>query len=957
MVREFLSDFWDFIKERFVLFVTHRLFVFTLFSFTLFGILVVHLFQLQIVEGQEHLDNFNLRTKKTVTIPSSRGEILDVNGNVLAYNKLAYSLKITFEDTKTLTEKAQSEGISLNQYENNMIYELIKILESNGDHLICDFPIIVNSKGKLEFTLSDTSLLRFKKEVYSVGSVDNLTEDQINATAEEVFSYLAYGNGKKSNFGISKDYSLEMALKIMSVRYAIWLNRYSQYEPVTMSKNISEASMVKVYENQADFTGVEVIAESIRVYNDSKYFSHIIGYTGSISDEELTTYNETLPEDSKYTSSAIVGKTGIEKSMEETLRGKDGSSDLCVDNLGKILYVEDTVESVAGNNVYLTIDSDLQKYCYDMLEKHLAEMLLTYIQNTKATFHSETSKKYFIPIDDVYFALIDNNIIQIQDFANEAASENEKTLYESFLSKREKVLNQITTEWNATNTQIKNQTEEYQEYSYYIYNFLVTKGILYVSDKSDEKYVALTQGNISIGDFIKYGISAGWVEISALDISDDYYDTNEIYQEIIDYLNRALIDDVYFDKLIYQFMIKLNEINIKTLCLTLYDQEVLSTEDEDYNLLSIGNISAYEFIRRKIANLEITPAQLALDPCSGSIVITDVNTGALKAMVSYPSYDNNRLVNGADATYLQALLNDQTKPLYNRATSQKTAPGSTFKMISSVAGVQEDVMGINETVYDRVVYTKTGQAAKCWSSSSHGDVNITSAIKNSCNYYFYEVGYRLATKTTGEYNDVFGIALLQKYISMFGLDENTGIELSESEPSVTDKDVVRSAIGQGTNSYTPTQIARYVTTVANSGDLYNLTLIKKIESNTGNVIYENSCEIIRHLDISATLWNAIHLGMRQVVENLSVFSGFEINVAGKTGTAQEDKSRANHALFVSYAPYESPEISVTTVIPYGYSSSNAASVTRDVYAYYYKLAEFAPQDTNLQGENTVRIQD
>ena len=216
------------------------------------------------------------------------------------------------------------------------------------------------------------------------------------------------------------------------------------------------------------------------------------------------------------------------------------------------------------------------------------------------------------------------------------------------------------------------------------------------------------------------------------------------------------------------------------------------------------------------------------------------------------------------------------------------------------------------------------------------------AIEVSCNYYFYEVGYRLATKTTGEYNDVFGIALLQKYISMFGLDENTGIELSESEPSVTDKDVVRSAIGQGTNSYTPTQIARYVTTVANSGDLYNLTLIKKIESNTGNVIYENSCEVIRHLDISATLWNAIHLGMRQVVENLSVFSGFEINVAGKTGTAQEDKSRANHALFVSYAPYESPEISVTTVIPYGYSSSNAASVTRDVYAYYYKLAEFAP---------------
>lgn len=952
MIREFFSDFWDYLKERFFQFVTHRLFIFTLFTFLLFGILVIHLFRLQIVEGQEHLDNFNLRTRKTVTIPSSRGEILDANGNVLAYNQLAYSLKITFEDTKTLTEYARKEELSLNDFENKMIYELIQILESNGDLLICDFPIMVNSKGKLEFTISDTALLRFKKEVYSVGSIDNLTEEQINASAQDVFSYLAYGNGKKSNFGISKDYNLEMSLKIMSVRYAIWLNRYSQYEPVTISKNISDASMVHIYENQDKFPGVEVAAESIRVYNDSKYFAHIIGYTGNISDEELANYNENLPADSKYTSASIIGKTGIEKSMEEKLRGKDGSSDLCVDNLGKILYVEKTIDSVAGNNVYLSIDSDLQKYCYDMLEQHLAQMLLTYIQNTKDTYHSETSKKYFIPIDDVYFALIDNNIIDIQDFSKENVSENEQALYQSFLAKREKVLERITTEWNTTNTQIRKQTEEYQEYSYYIYDYLVDKGILYVTDKSDEKYVALTEGTISIGDFIKYSISAGWIKISALDISNDYYDTNEIYQEIINYLNRVLLEDIYFDKLIYQYMIKLNELNTKNLCLILYDQGVLSSEDEDYPLLASGHLSAYEFIRKKISNLEITPAQLALDPCSGSIVITDVHTGAVKAMVSYPSYDNNRLVNGADANYLQALLNDETKPLYNRATSQKTAPGSTFKMISSVAGVEEGIMGINETVYDHVVYTRTGQPARCWSASSHGDVNVTSALRTSCNYYFYELGYRLAEKTTGEYNDASGVALLQKYISMFGLDENTGIELSEAEPSVTDKDAIRSAIGQATNSYTPTQLARYVTAVANSGDLYPLSLIQKIETNQGEVVFENPYQVIRHLDISETLWNAIHLGMRQVVEDIYVYQDLGINVAGKTGTAQEDKSRAEHALFVSYAPYEAPEIAVTTVIPFGYTSSNAASVSRDVYAYYFKLGEFAPKDTNIQPDDT-----
>lgn len=932
MVRDFLID----LRDATIHFVSHRLFILFVFFLGLFGIIIHRLFVLQIVEGQEHLDNFTLKSQKTVTIPSSRGNIYDRNGNLLAYNKLAYSLTLTFEDTDKISELAKSQNITENDVKNSISLQLVNILEKNGDTYLNDFPIVLNSKGQLEFNISDTTLLRFKKEVYSVKSVDDLTEEQINATATDVFNYLAYGNNKTTNFNISKDYSVEDSLKIMAIRYPIWLNRYTQYESVTIAKDICDSSIAEILENCNIYPGTDIVTDSIRVYNDSEYFSHIIGYTGSISEDELSEYNANIDGDNLYTVNNSVGKTGIEQIMESDLRGIDGTQVMFVDNLGKILEVTDTKEAQSGSDVYLTLDSDLQKKCYAIVEQHIADILVSCFSNTTNTYNSDTSKNYFIPISDVYFALFDNNIISIDSLYAEDASTLESSVYASFISRQDNVITQLNTILTSSFTETQNLGDDYQDYTAYIYTYLNNKGILSITDKKDENYLKWQNDSISLGDLLKYSISQGWVDISSLDISNDYYDTDEVYNAIVNYVLEQIKQDVYFDKLIIKYMIKSGTLSGNTVCQLLYDQGVLSVDDADYVSLINGSVSAFDFIRNKVKNLEITPAQLALDPCSGSIVITDVNNGEVLALVSYPSYDNNKLANGVDAAYYNQLLNDKSIPLYNRATQQKTAPGSTFKIVSSVAGYEEGVVGVNDRIYDEVVFDKTETPAKCWSSVSHGDINMSQAIEVSCNYYFYEVGYSLAS-LNGTYSDSTGVDKLATYAGWFGLDKNSGIEIPEADPNVSTRDAIRSAIGQGTNSYTPTQLSRYVTTIANGGTCYNLSLVKSVQDSNGKETYTDPHEVINQVDLPNELWNSIYTGMRAVVsEESGTYTDLGVNVAGKTGTAQEDKARSNHALFVSYAPYEDPTVSVTVVIPFGDASANAVAVAKDVYSYYFE---------------------
>ena len=171
--------------------------------------------------------------------------------------------------------------------------------------------------------------------------------------------------------------------------------------------------------------------------------------------------------------------------------------------------------------------------------------------------------------------------------------------------------------------------------------------------------------------------------------------------------------------------------------------------------------------------------------------------------------------------------------------------------------------------------------------------------------------------------------------------EKSGIELEESTPHISDQDAVPSAIGQGTHNYTTVGLARYVTAVANSGTCYNLSLLDKTTDSEGNLIQDFTPEVRNQITLAQSTWDSIHTGMKKVIEAKTYYKDLGVQAAGKTGTAQESKKRANHALFVGYAPYENPEISIATRIAFGYTSDYAAEVSRDVLKYYFNLEDEA----------------
>ncbi len=930
MIRELLHA----LKEYIVEYISHRLFIVSVVIFVLFAMLIGRLFRLQIIEGSEHLNNFTYKSKKTLTVEASRGNIFDCNGKLLAYNQLAYS--VTFENSNQLSEVASDNDVSENELKNSVVARTIEILEKNGDNLCVDFPIRLKNGAPQFTTDSDSERLRFLAEVYGETSSDKLTDKEKKASAQDVYNYLA----SEKQFDISSDYAPDEALKIMGVRYALWLNRFQQYMAVTIAMDVSDESVAELNECSSDLMGINVVVDSIRVYNDSKYFAHIIGYIGAISTDEMKEYNANLSDKNKYSNNDMIGKTGLEQQYESTLRGVNGVQEIYVDNLGKIIERTDQQDSVAGEDIHLTIDSDLQKYCYDTLEKEIASVLLTKITDEKVDEEDIHDKR--IPIANVYYALFDNNALDISHLASKKAGSYETTVNNTLDSTREYVLSRIrsilTTETTAMNT----LDNEYTSYMEYIYKILSDNGIYDTKkiENTDETYKEYTAGNISLGTFLKYAINQGAIDISSFELSSDYYDSEEVYNAMVDYLENVLSDDTEFDKLVMKYMIKSNRVSGDQIIHILFEQGVLDKEtDKDYTDFISGKLSDYKFIRRKINNLEITPAQLALDPCEGSVIVTDTNSGELLAMVSYPSYDNNLLTNSVDPDYYAKLVSDKTNPLYNRATQQRTAPGSTYKMLTTIAGVEEGAIDLNTKIDAEGIFTKIDPPAKCWYyPDKHGLIDIEKALEVSCNYFFYEVGYRLAGGEDN-YSDSVGLSKLSKYASLFGLDTTSGIELDEIEPKVSDESAVRSAIGQGTNAYTPTQLSRYVTTIATSGTCYDLSIIKKITDKDGKTTYENPHNIHGKVDISSGLWNTVHNGMRRVVKEHTdedmLINQIDVDVAGKTGTAEENLARPAHALFVSYAPFNRPEISVTSVIPYGYSSGNAEELAGFIYAYYF----------------------
>jgi len=379
----------------------------------------------------------------------------------------------------------------------------------------------------------------------------------------------------------------------------------------------------------------------------------------------------------------------------------------------------------------------------------------------------------------------------------------------------------------------------------------------------------------------------------------------------------------------------------------------------DYELQTVAESvlrDTIENIKRKGAS---SSDKAGADAGGGAVVVIDVRTGEILAMTSYPDFNPDTF----DEDYNKLLL-DKGNPLFNRAISGTYPPGSVFKMVTAIAGLEEGIVTPDSVIVDRGRYEHYGQTFNCWiwsqSGETHGSQNVANAIGNSCNYYFYEVGKQLGEKKIYQYAD------------MFGLGKKTGIEIEGETAGILANekykddtfnqvwypgDTLQMAIGQSFNVFTPLQIANYIAAVANGGTLYRPHLTKTIRSSKdGSVVKSFEPEVIAEVKIDKKNHDAItygmYLGSREGTSS-AVFADFPINVCSKTGSAQVNTGSAN-GVFASYAPYENPQIAVAVVIENAGSGSALAPIARKIYEQYFNLSQSRTSDVKTTKNTLLR---
>ena len=943
-----MKEIFDYILSLF----KSRIFPLIMVFIVLVGVLVNRLFSLQIINGESYVKDLSSSIQKDMSVAATRGRIFDKNGVLLAYNDLAYAVRISdsgkYEDNDTK-----------NRLLNTSIDKTLTIIEEKGDSYSNDFPIVY-SNGMYEYNIKDNELLRFLRDIYGKRSISELSDEQRNVSAGELFKqlcdrygvavagddYINDGGAMAATIKLLKEqgmnpvadgFSVEHALMIVNLRRYMSANSYNRYISFTIANEVSDETVAAILENSDELTGVTVDEQYIRRYVDSIYVSQILGYTGTVSSSEL----ETL--DDSYDSNDIVGKSGIEKSMESELAGTKGTRKVYVDTVGRITEVLDEQDSSAGNDVYLTIDINLQKKIYNALEDKIIQILLTYMRNgdTKYSYNSNGSvDTVYILAKEVYFALIDNNIVSIKHIASQS-TDTERQIYSAFLSKQDSTMEWLRNELSVGDTPYGKLDEEQQLYIWYVYTSLKDRGVFNTAnvDTDDNVYKDWTEGNgTSLKELLTHGISKNWINLNIFS-SEQYTSLQESYDALIDYIDSYLREDTSFYKKMYKYMVNAGNISGRQICMLLYEQGVLDMNDENsrYASLASGGLGAYEFMVYAITNKIITPAQLALQPCSASTVITNPQNGDILAMVSYPSYDNNKLSGTVDAKYFNSLINDKAAPMINRATQSFTAPGSAYKPCTTIAGMDTGTISSGTTFYCSGSFDKVTPAPKCWRLSGHGGEVAATAIRDSCNVYFYNVGYNLACRKDGTYNSTYGTSTLQKYSDLLGLSTKAGVEIEENSPQASNTNSIASAIGQGNHKYSTLNLARYVTTIASSGKCYNLTLIDKITDSDGNLIRKNEAEVDHQVELSSNIWDTVHEGMTLAGNSYTGISKLGMKIAAKSGTAQENTKEPDHSLLVTYSPYDNPEICVSVCIQHGYSSGTSIDLTADIYKIYYGL--------------------
>lgn len=681
-----------------------------LFIFAITIVLVVTLFNLQIVHGAEYRTQSQNRLLREKVVQAPRGEMYDRNGNVLVTNKMGFSLWLY----KTNTDK---------EVLNESLLEITKILDKNGDKYVNTLPININEDGNAVFTFSGEK------------AYENETAWKKKYKYDETLTAYDILIKMKEKYKIVQEDLQEIRI-IAGQRFDIEKYGYSAYNPYQISTNVSRISLNEIEEQNSNFPGLNISTVPMRNYIRGTLASHILGYTGTISPEELEVYTE-------YGRNDIIGKAGLESVFEKYLRGTNGKKQVEMSSNGRMNEEYDVIPSKKGSDIILTIDANLQEVAEKSLEENI--------------------------------------------------------------------------------------------------NKIANGGFRYTYEDAD----------------------------------------------------------------------------------------------------------------------------------SGAVVVMNVKTGEILAMASYPTYDPTLFIGGISNKDWNELLTNPANPLYNRAIQAPYAPGSTFKMVTAIAGLENSSITTTEKILDTGIYDK-GHKPQCWYYTSykltHGEVNVTEAIKTSCNCFFYETGYRM------------GIDTLAKYGTYFGLGTKTGVELKgEINGSLASREYAKSkgnewyvadtlsaSIGQSYNAFTPIQLATYISILSNGGYKIQPTLIKDIISPEGASYTKE--EISSYVNEKLGIPNtnnteqmsfakenvkAVLQGMKDVTDEsggtaYGLFKTLPVAVGGKTGTAEAGRG-SNNGVFVGFAPFDDPEIAVAVVVEHGGHGSYTGEVVRDIMEEYFGVnSQSATEDKTIK---------
>lgn len=926
----------------------NRIFIMLCGILVLFGIILVRLFSLQVVHGEEYRESVTTSISKDLTVPASRGGIYDRYGRPLAINQVAYSVQmdgsvtLSFSDEErhalaaaltehitaqshtanalpisqkapyrflfTGTEQEQEKqeqawkkeiGMSKKQLDASAedclayLYESYAVPESYTDAEKRTFLSICMSSDKNIMSMT----LAMQLAAYGETITDELPMDTEapyafqfngNSTREENWKAsmmmekeeLGYDSLQtldylRDFFGLPEGLPNALVRDTLGIRYSLYLKRFQQYQTVTIATEISDKTLAYVEENQDTFPCVFVDTVSLRVYPEGKYFSHILGYIRQMTENDYALYQDDVDAngDPIYSRTDIVGQDGLEKLYERELNGTDGKVYIEVDNQGRRMSIIDSTEPTAGKDVFLTLDSRLQKIAYDALEDELRQVVIK-----KLT----TSGKNAVSTTELFSSMINVNHISPAKLI-QAEDGVQHTLYQRL--------------------------------------------------------------KLTIPDF------------------------NPNQEDAVAVAKEFLLDGL-----------QKGSISQRELLLVMIEQGNMQATEEEIQALQNSTISPLSLILKKLNNGEFSPADTGLDPCTGSVFVTQVGTGEVLASVTYPSYDNNELVNTFNNAYYNDLLQDGNTPLVNRPLKQKKASGSTFKMITALAGLESGTITPQTYITDKGLFKDAGiPYARCWiysnTGGTHGPINVTTALEVSCNYFFYELAYRMGNTAAG--TDTAAITTLNEYMAAFGLNNYTGVELDEYGPTMaspankekavktfnpdattsqtrwTDGDTIRTAIGQSINSYTPAQITKYISTLANGGTLYKLHMVDRVQNPDGS-LYSQVEEVVENVTtFKEENLQAVYQGMAAVNYGnrgtlRGVFKDLPVKVASKTGTAEEDKNRSSHTWYVCFAPYEQPQIAITVMIPFGEGSGTPAPAVSKAIIREYLGLDITPENTNMQ---------